>query len=67
MRESPSLGFGGFLLGLGVGWLIFRNLEISHENFAYLIIIFGIGIDRSIDHCYLQSLTIEKRNVDISE
>lgn len=47
MRESSGLGFGGFLLGIGVGWLIFRNLEVSHENFAYLIIIFGIGIAAS--------------------
>lgn len=44
MRESAGLGFGGFLLGLGLGWYIFRTIEISYNVFAWILIIAGAGV-----------------------
>jgi len=41
MIETPSFGFGGFLLGLGVGWLIFSNMIFNFSTFALLLIIIG--------------------------
>lgn len=44
MSSSPRLGFGGFLLGLGVGWYLFTTLEISGNVFAWLLILAGAGM-----------------------
>jgi hypothetical protein len=44
MSRSSGLGFGGFLLGLGVGWVVFRFFEISSNVFSWLLIIVGIGV-----------------------
>jgi hypothetical protein len=44
MSKSPNLGFGGFLLGLGAGWLIFQTLDLSRNVFAWLVILAGAAI-----------------------
>lgn len=44
MSDSPAIGFGGFLIGLGVGWYIFSTVEITGNLFAWLIIICGAAI-----------------------
>jgi hypothetical protein len=44
MSRSSGLGFGGFLIGLGVGWVIFTYLEISSNIFSWLLILAGIGV-----------------------
>lgn len=44
MKNSSGLGFGGFLLGLGVGWYLFKTLEISGNIFAWIVILAGAGI-----------------------
>jgi len=44
MKESAGLGFGAFLLGLGLGWYIFRTMEISSYVFAWILIIAGAGV-----------------------
>ena len=44
MKEPAGLGFGGFLLGLGLGWYIFRAIEISYNVFAWILIIAGAGV-----------------------
>lgn len=38
------MGFGGFLLGLGSGWYIFRRVEASVDMIGYLLILAGAGI-----------------------
>jgi hypothetical protein len=42
--SDSGLGFGGFLLGLGVGWYIFQYIEIGYEAFSYLLILMGLGM-----------------------
>jgi hypothetical protein len=44
VSRSPSLGLGGFLLGLGVGWYVFTSIELPSNVFAWVIIIAGVGI-----------------------
>ena len=44
MSKSSGLGFGGFLLGLGVGWVVFQYLDISGNIFAWLLILGGAGV-----------------------
>lgn len=44
LRDSSGLGFGGFLLGLGVGWFLFKTLEISGNVFGWIVILAGAGI-----------------------
>jgi hypothetical protein len=44
MSDSPAMGFGGFLVGLGVGWYVFTTLEITGNLFAWLIILCGAAI-----------------------
>jgi len=43
-RNSGAIGFGGFLLGLGIGYLIFRNFALSLNDAAILLIILGVAI-----------------------
>ena len=43
MSES-GLGFGGFLLGLGAGWYIFRYIEFSFDLVGYFFILLGVVI-----------------------
>jgi hypothetical protein len=44
LSDSPSLGFGGFLIGLGVGWVVFSSFKLSGNTFAWLIIICGAAV-----------------------
>ena len=41
MSNKSVVGLGGFLLGLGIGWLIFKNILVTSSNVAWLLIIFG--------------------------
>lgn len=42
--SDSGLGFGGFLLGLGIGWYLFQYIELGFEAFSYLLILMGIGM-----------------------
>ena len=42
--SDSGIGFGGFLLGLGLGWYVFRYFDIGFEAFSYLLILLGVGI-----------------------
>ena len=42
--SDSGIGFGGFLLGLGLGWYFFKYFDIGFEIFSYLLILLGIGI-----------------------
>lgn len=44
MSKSAGLGFGGFLVALGLGWYYFSTVEVSLQLFAYILVIGGIGI-----------------------
>ena len=44
MSRSSGLGLGGFLVGLGAGWVVFTYFEITHNMFSWLIIIAGIAV-----------------------
>ena len=44
MSKSAGLGFGGFLIALGLGWYYFSTVDVSIELFAYIFIIGGLGI-----------------------
>jgi len=35
MSNSPSLGFGGLLIGLGVGWFVFTTFDVSSNLFTW--------------------------------
>ncbi len=38
------MGFGGFLLGLGVGWYVFKYITADVDMIGYLLILAGAGI-----------------------
>jgi hypothetical protein len=42
--SDSGVGFGGFLLGLGAGWYIFRYIDFSVDIISYLLILIGIGM-----------------------
>jgi DUF4097 and DUF4098 domain-containing protein YvlB len=44
LSKSSGLGFGGFLLGLGIGWIVFSYFELTSNLFAGLMILLGIVI-----------------------
>jgi len=44
MRESAGLSFGVFLLSFGLGWVIFRAIEVSFNVFAWILIIAGAAV-----------------------
>ncbi len=44
MSDSKGIGFGAFLVGLGVGWLIFTFIDVTSKTFAWILIILGAGI-----------------------
>jgi hypothetical protein len=44
MSGHGGLGFGGFLVGLGTGWMVFQEIHISGELFAWILIIAGTGV-----------------------
>ena len=43
-QKSGSIGFGGFLVGLGIGYLVFRQLNITFNEAAWALIILGVAI-----------------------
>ncbi len=43
MVRSSGIGFGGFLLGLGLGWYLFRAIDVSLDLVAWLLIIIGVS------------------------
>jgi len=44
MSRSSGLGFGGVLLGVGIGWVVLNYVDVSFDIVPYLLIIVGIGI-----------------------
>ena len=44
MSDTRGLGFGGFLVGLGAGWMVFQEIHVSGELFAWIMIIAGAGV-----------------------
>jgi hypothetical protein len=44
VSTPKNLGFGGFLVGLGAGWLAFRELEVTGNVFAWIMIIGGCAV-----------------------
>ena len=44
MSRSSELGFGGVLLGIGIGWVALNYLDVSFDVLPYLLILVGIGI-----------------------
>jgi hypothetical protein len=42
--SDQGMGFGGFLLGLGAGWYIFRYITADVDMIGYLLILAGAGI-----------------------
>ncbi len=42
--SDSGLGFGGFLLGLGIGWYMFQYIDLGFEAFSYLLILMGLGM-----------------------
>jgi len=44
VSAPKNLGFGGFLVGLGAGWLAFRELEVTGNVFAWIMIIGGSAV-----------------------
>ncbi len=45
-RRSRDSGksFGGVLIGLGIGWVALKYINVSFDMFSYLLILAGIGI-----------------------
>jgi hypothetical protein len=44
MSRSSNLGFGGVLLGIGIGWVVLNYIEVSFDLLAYLLILIGASI-----------------------
>jgi DUF4097 and DUF4098 domain-containing protein YvlB len=44
MSNRGAIGFGGFLLGLGLGYILFRGLNLTFNSFAWVLIILGAAI-----------------------
>lgn len=60
MSKSSGLGFGGLLLGLGVGWIALNYFNVSLDIVPYLVIIVGAGI-------VVSTLIFKERNRTVSE
>ncbi len=43
-QKSGAIGFGGFLVGIGIGYLVFRQLNITFNEAAWALIIIGVAI-----------------------
>ena len=43
-QKSGAIGFGGFLIGLGIGYLVFKQLNITFNEAAWALIILGVAI-----------------------
>ncbi len=44
MSNSGAIGFGGFLLGLGAGYLVFREMNIAVNTLAWILMIIGAAV-----------------------
>ncbi len=44
MSNSGAVGFGGFLLGLGAGYLVFREMNLAVNSLAWILMIIGATI-----------------------
>jgi hypothetical protein len=44
MSNRGAIGFGGFLLGLGVGYLILREYSLTVNSIAWVLIIIGMAV-----------------------
>ena len=44
LSKSSGLGFGGFLIGFGLGWVIFSYFEVTQNLFSWFLILAGIGV-----------------------
>ncbi|UCD43995.1 MAG: DUF4097 family beta strand repeat protein [Candidatus Bathyarchaeota archaeon] len=44
MARTKGLGFGGFLIGIGLGWLFFTNMTVSADLIAWIMILAGGAI-----------------------
>ena len=44
MRGSGQLAFGGFLVGLGLGWFISQTFAVTYAFLGWLLIIVGAGV-----------------------
>ena len=44
MSNREAIGFGGFLLGLGTGYLVFRELNLTFNSVAWVLVIIGATI-----------------------
>ena len=44
MSKSSGLGLGGFLIGIGLGWVVFSYLEVSSTMLSWLIILAGAAV-----------------------
>jgi hypothetical protein len=44
MSRTSNLGFGGFLIGFGAGYVLFRSIDINREIFARLTVFAGVLI-----------------------
>ncbi len=44
MADKPAIGFGGFLLGLGLGWLTLSSMSLNSNLLSILLIIIGGSI-----------------------
>ena len=60
MSRSSSIGFGGVLLGFGVGWVAIRYLGASLDVLPYILILAGVGV-------VLSSLLFRQQKSMVSE
>jgi hypothetical protein len=44
MSRPRGLGFGAFLVGVGGGWLVFSNVQVSRNLFAWILITVGCTV-----------------------
>lgn len=44
MSNGGAIGFGGFLLGFGAGYLIFREINLAVNSLAWILMIIGAAI-----------------------
>jgi len=44
MSGRGGLGLGGFLVGLGAGWVIFQKINVSGNLFAWILILAGVAV-----------------------
>lgn len=42
--SDSGVGFGGFLLGIGGGYYLFRYVDFTFDIISYLLILMGVGI-----------------------